>query len=180
MIEGRMLRRDEIATVWQIDRSESFDAIYRLVGGRLVLEPYSLELHGWPEGESDQYTPILEECFDHNGWFHGLFDGERLIAVAVLDGRFLPGGRRLQLKFFHVDAAWRGQGLGRRLFVLACDEARQRRATGLYISATPSVATIGFYLGLGCVVTPHPDPELLELEPDDIHLDCDLDTAASR
>jgi hypothetical protein len=28
---------------------------------------------------------------------------------------------------------------------------------------------------LGCRVTTHPDPELLALEPEDIHLECDVE-----
>jgi hypothetical protein len=49
--------------------------------------------------------------------------------------------------------------------------ARDLGARFLYVSATPSQATIHFYLGLGCVPTAHPDPALLALEPEDIHLE---------
>ena len=77
---------------------------------------------------------------------------------------------QLQLKFLHVSNGYRDQGLGRRLFNLAAEEASRRGARRLYISATPSEHTIGFYLGLGCSVTAEPDPDLFALEPDDIHL----------
>ena len=50
-------------------------------------------------------------------------------------------------------------------------EARRRGAEWMYISATPSENTIGFYLRLGCRVALEPDPELFELEPEDIHLE---------
>jgi hypothetical protein len=60
---------------------------------------------------------------------------------------------------------------GKVLFALTQVEARQRGAKGLYISATPSEHTIGFYLHMGCQVSSEPDPELLELEPEDIHLE---------
>jgi len=64
--------------------------------------------------------------------------------------------------------------LGRRLFELAKATAREQGAKQLYISATPSENTVNFYLRLGCRVTAQPDPELLELEPKDIHLECDV------
>jgi hypothetical protein len=47
--------------------------------------------------------------------------------------------------------------------------------TWLYISATPSQNTVDFYLKRGCQVTGDPDPELWELEPEDIHLVCEVD-----
>jgi hypothetical protein len=59
---------------------------------------------------------------------------------------------------------------------LAAVEAKQRGAKRMYISATPSEHTINFYLRLGCKVAPEPDPELFELEPEDIHLEYDLES----
>lgn len=76
--------------------------------------------------------------------------------------------------FLHVSQAYRGQGLGKRLFELSKEEARQRGAKRLYISATPSEHTIDFYLRLGCTVTQELDAELFALEPEDIHLEFDV------
>ncbi len=80
----------------------------------------------------------------------------------------------------HVGNGYRDQGLGRRLFELATDEARRRGAQRLYISTTPSQYTIDFYLGLGCTITPEPDAELFALEPEDIHLEFNLARAKTR
>jgi len=64
--------------------------------------------------------------------------------------------------------------LGTQLFELAKATAREKGARPLYISATPSEKTVNFYLRLGCAVAGEPDPELIELEPEDIHLECDV------
>ena len=37
---------------------------------------------------------------------------------------------------------------------------------------------MGFYRGQGFTPTPEPDPELLALEPEDIHMILDLDVTA--
>jgi len=171
-ISGRVLSRDEIAEIWTIDRSEVVDTVYELRSGALALRGEHHDVRGWPPGEPQKYTPILEACHDHGGWLYGLFDGRRLVGAAVLEGRFIgPGADQLQLKFMHVGRSHRGRGLGRRLFERARVEALRRGAKRLYVSATPSQHTIDFYLRLGCVVTPEPDAELLELEPEDIHLE---------
>lgn len=172
MINGRELKRHEIKRIWAIDRREVIDAVYYLEDGALVLKPEYWNMQGWPPGEEEQYTPILDEAFDAGGWFYGVFEGPALVGVAVLDGR--PIGRHadaLQLKLLHVGRLHRDQGLGRQLFDLAAAEARQRGARRLYISATPSEHTINFYLRLGCTVTSEPDPALFALEPEDIHLE---------
>lgn len=175
MISGRQLGREEIEKVWSIDRSELVDNIYHFDNGELELKPHRYDIKGWPLGEAEKYTPLLLECFDRNGWLYGLFDGRLMIGVVILAANFI--GRhedRLQLKFLHVSRAYRQQGLGTRLFELAKDAARKRGATRLYISATPSENTINFYRRLGCVVTRELDPELFALEPEDIHLECEI------
>ncbi len=175
MIIGRDLQRDEIERVWEIDRAELICNVYYLEDGKLVLKPERWDVAGWPPGEQATYTPLLLECFDRRGWFHGLFDDLSLIGVVVVDSKLI--GQRhdlLQLKFMHVSSQYRQQGLGHRLFDLATARARQQRARGLYISATPSENTINFYRRKGCVPTLHPDPDLLALEPEDIHLECTI------
>lgn len=172
MVHERALSRDEIADLWSIDRSEVIDAVYHLEDATLRLRPEHYDVRGWPPGEAEKYTALLEACHDRGGWLHGLFDGEQLIGAAVLDSRFLGRGRDLlQLKFLHVGRRHRGHGWGRRLFGLAGAEALRRGARGLYVSATPSEATIDFYLRRGCRVTAEPDAALFELEPEDIHLE---------
>jgi predicted N-acetyltransferase YhbS/ketosteroid isomerase-like protein len=171
----RQLVREEIAQIWNIDRSEVIENLYHLRDGSLVLRLQHVEVSGWPTGEAEKYTPILRHCFDRGGWFYGAFDDERLIGTVVLESNFIGRDQnQLQLKFLHVSRSYRNRGLGAKLFELAKATARERGATRLYISATPSENTINFYRRLGCVVAKDPDPELFELEPEDIHLQCEI------
>ena len=173
MLIERELRREEVEEIWTIDRSEVIENIYYYRDGKLVLQPEYYQMTGWPPGEAAHYTPILLDCYDRGGWFYGIFDGEQLIGIAVLESKFISAAKdQLQLKFLHVSQAYRGQGLGKRLFELSRDKAREKGAARLYISATPSEHTINFYHSLGCTVTQELDPELYALEPEDIHLEC--------
>lgn len=168
----RQLRREEIACVWNIDRSELIENVYRFEDGTLSVHPQRIEVAGWPPGNAEKYTPILLDCFDRGGWFYGAFDDERLIAVAVLESSFIGNHNdQLQLKFLHVSRSYRGKGWGRKLFELARETARAGGAKRLYISATPSENTINFYTRLGCTVAKEANPELFALEPEDIHLE---------
>lgn len=175
MLCERQLKRHEIPLVWTIDRREVIDRVYYVENGALVLKPEHYDMQGWPAGEADIYTPILLECYDRGGWFYGIFEGGKLIAVTVLDNKFIgPDGEHLQLEFLHVSSTHRGKGHGRRLFSLSAAKAKDRGARHLYISATPSDHTVDFYLRLGCRLIATPDPELLAREPGDIHLEFDV------
>ncbi len=175
MVEGRELTRSEILGLWSLDRAEVIDNIYYYENGALVLKPEHYDMQGFPPGEPEMFTPHLLACYERGGWFYGLFDGEQLVGEAVLDRKFIgPRGDLLQLKALFVSRAYRGQGLGRRLFQLAAGKARGLGARGLYVSATPSEHTVHFYMGLGCTPIACPDPELFALEPEDIHFECPI------
>jgi predicted N-acetyltransferase YhbS len=175
MVTIRELARNEIEDIWLIDRREVIENVYHLEHDRLVLKPEHYDMQDWHPGEAELYTPLLQESFDRGGWFCGAFDKARLVGVANLDNKFIGRDKdQLQLKFLHVSRGYRKLGLGRQLFDLARDKARQRGAKRMYISATPSENTVNFYLRWGAVVTNEPDPQLFALEPEDIHFVCGI------
>lgn len=168
----RYLSRAEVPYIWQIDRSEVIDNIYRLRDGKLILEPEYYDMHGWPHDEPEQYTPLLLSCFDRGGFFWGAFEGELLVGVGVLENRFIGNANdTLQMKFLHVSNSFRKQGLGKKLFLIAVEKALELEAKKMYVSATPSKNTVDFYMRLGCVLATEIDQVLFALEPEDIHLE---------
>jgi predicted N-acetyltransferase YhbS len=172
----RRLRREEIGLLWTIDRGEIVERIYDLRDGALVLRPDFFDIRGWPPGEPEKYTPLLEASFDRGGVVLGVFDGPRLVGAAVIDTRRLGPLRDLvQLSFLHVGQDQRRLELGTQLFEAAQAVAAELGAGGLYVSATPSENTVDFYQRRGCRVTAEPDPDLFALEPEDIHFECRFD-----
>ena len=175
MITGRLLSADELERIAEIDRSEVIERIYYAEPDGLVARAERYDMRGWPSGNVDGIVADLRTCHAQGGWIYGLFGGDRLIGVAAVDTRrFGPRQEMLQLLLMHVSQPYRDQGLGTRLFGAACAQARARGARRLYVSATPSEHTVHFYLARGCCVTDEPDPELFALEPEDIHMVCDL------
>ncbi len=173
----RELSREEIKQIWRIDRSEIIKNIYYFENDTLVLKPEYYDIPGWVPGEREQYHRLLTHCFERGGWFRGIFDEDerKILGVVILDNEFIgKNNDTLQLKFLHVSKACRKSGYGKQLFDLACAAAKKKGTRKLYISATPSENTINFYLKQGCSVTKEPDPQLFELEPEDIHLECSL------
>ncbi len=97
--------------------------------------------------------------------------------MAVVEPTLQPGLGWLVL--LHVSNGRRRSGVGQALWSAAISVARKSGASAMYVSATPTGSAVQFYLKQGCKLA-EPDeiiPELFALEPDDIHLVCDLKTS---
>ena len=102
----------------------------------------------------------------------GAFDGERIIGFATVSHRiFGAAARYVQLVCFQISEEYRRQGIGRRLFSLACEEARQLGADKLYISAHSSKESQAAYRALGCSFAEEINEELAAAEPFDVQME---------
>jgi len=102
----------------------------------------------------------------------GAFDAERLVGIGVVLPQLRP--RIAQLAFLYVTDGCRGRGIGSTMTARLEQIATAEGATRIVVSATPSRNTVDFYLARGYVPTTDPVPELVELEPEDIHLEKEL------
>jgi len=110
----------------------------------------------------------LEHYVDSGGIAVGAFAGGRLVGVGVVVPHVRPGVA--QLAYLHVSAPSRGTGVGRRLSEHRDQIACVRGDSDMVVSATPSENTVRFYRGRGFQPMAEPLAELLELEPEDVHM----------
>lgn len=171
----RPLSAEEALRFDEIDRSEVIEHVYYLREGRLVLEEERWELTGWPLNDLPHQRAHLAKCMDAGGSAWGAFDGDDLVGIAVLDGRWYGSARDiLDLFFLHVGAGHRHRGLGKALVELVMGRAREMGARRLFVSGIPSENSIKFYRAMGFQLAEEVDPVLWEREPDDIHMDKEL------
>jgi GNAT superfamily N-acetyltransferase len=171
-MKTRILKREEIEKVRDIDRSEIVQEDYYLKDGQLTLKKVFYDIKGWDPSELEENIKHLYDIYDRKGTLFGAFDGDQLIAISALESRFI--GRKkdqLQLYFHHVDSHYRHKGLGGKLLKQVTEKAKKLGTKKLYISATPSKNTIDFYMHMGCKLTSELNPKLYRLEPEDIHLE---------
>ncbi len=93
-IEYRTLLPDEVDRVDEIDRTEVIDHIYYLREGQLVLEAEHWEVRGWGPEEIVSIKERLRECVDRGGMGWGAFDGDLLVGIAALDGKWIGSSER--------------------------------------------------------------------------------------
>jgi len=171
-MEIRILNREEIEKVRDITRNEVIEQVYYFESGQLVLKDEFYDMKGWNPGELDGCIVHLYDIFDRYGALFGAFEENELIGISVLESEFIGvDENQLQLYFHQVDSNFRSKGVGGKLFRKAMEKAIDLGAKSLYISATPSRNTIGFYLHMGCRLVSEVNQELFRLEPKDIHLE---------
>ena len=171
----RVLSREEITCLGQLDRTERIDHVYHMRDGALVLEKEHWDVPRWSSEEVRRRVTTLQQEYDRGATFYGAFNGPRLAGVSVLDHVPLRTGiDRLNLSGLWVSHRHRGRGVGTALVRLVEREARDRGARALYVSATPSGNTVRFYRSLGFHVAEFIDPDQFESEPEDIHMELAL------
>jgi ribosomal protein S18 acetylase RimI-like enzyme len=172
-VEIRPLARAQLSRVAEIDRTERIDLVYEQQGTELVERPGNWSAAPWDrEGDGEHSVAAQRHALEHHvdagGIALGAFSGERLVGIGVIVPHVRPS--IAQLAFLHVSAASRAAGIGSRL----CDDLDELARGGgdaeLVVSATPSENTIRFYRGRGFELMAEPLPELLELEPEDVHM----------
>ncbi len=173
-IEVRRIAPDELGRVGEIDRSERIDAVYVQHGARLELRSGDRSAPAWsPEGSGEHSVvgqrSALEGLAGAGAIVLGAFDGDRLVGIGAVVMELRPGVA--QLAYLHVTSGHRARGIGGRLSAELEGIARMAGATAIVVSATPSLNTVRFYRRRGYEPMAEPLPELLELEPDDIHLE---------
>lgn len=171
----RPLRVDELRRVAEIDVTEDGDVVLEQHGDALGVRPE--EWHRPPRAvETWARFEATWRSFLPAGLALGAFDGGRLVGIATLRRGLRPGVDQLEALF--VDRAHRRQGVAAALVQAIEAAARAGGAARLYVSATPSESAVGFYRSRGFEPTADPIPELLALEPEDVHMVLELDAPA--
>lgn len=155
------IRYQEIAECW------------RCVDGEWQLLPIAFT-EDWDLTRLRQEAEDILRGIDSGCAAYGAFDGEQVVGFAQLGERLGSRNQYVELISFHVSAPYRGQGIGKRLFVAICDAARTSGADKLYISAHSSKESQAAYRALRCVPAQEVDPVRAEKEPCDVQMEYDL------
>ena len=126
----------------------------------------------WP---LEQCREIAEDVrlhmnLDQTGF--GAFIGERIVGFATVSHHiFGATARYAELVCFQISEEYRRQGIGRKLFSMACEEARRLGAEKLYISSHSSKESQAAYRALGCTPAEEINARLVAEEPFDVQLE---------
>ena len=172
-MEYRWMVSDEMQRLKEIDRTETIRIEYVVENGQLHKMDVNWDTPTFLlEGEGEHtVSQQLKFCLDHlraGGRSMGAFHGEKFVGVCVMRPNIRRG--MAQLAFLHVSNGYRRWGIGSRLAREVIKEAKTSAADRIYVSATPSGSSVGFYLSHGFDLVEDVIPELFDLEPEDVHM----------
>lgn len=171
----RRMAVSELDRIAEIDRSEYITQQYKARGGVLELIDVDIRAPRW--GEPGEHTvqhkvESWKPLFEAGGVLLGAFDGDRLVGFAIYQASVSEGLANLAV--LHVTRTHRHGGIGCELTNQVVRLARADGAQRLYVSATPTRATVDFYMKQGFEPLATPNERLFALEPDDIHMELRL------
>ena len=172
-VEFRRLARIELSRIVEVDRREHINVLYEQHGTQLVARHGNWSASAWdPDGHGEHSVEAqvctLQHYVDNGGVALGALASGRLVGIGVVVPHLRP--RIAQLAFLHVSAPLRATGIGSSLSEHLEQIARIAGDSDMVVSATPSENTVRFYLGRGFQPMAEPLAELLELEPEDVHM----------
>ena len=147
-------------------RTQPVTEVYRKTDGEYRLTPCSFTDDWSPERKREKAAQLTGGDL----LAFGVFAGGELIGFIGLRRKL--SGSRMIVDTLHVSAPYRGQGIGKQLFLRGIAEARQAGARELYISACSSEETLGFYRAMGAEIAAHPIREIADKEPYDLQMTC--------
>ena len=175
MMTVREMAASELGRIADIDRSEHITGQYKSHAGVLELVEADIRAPRWGEpGQHtvERYVESWKPLLAAGGVLLGAFDGDRLVGFAIYQPRLAEGLANLAV--LHVTRTHRRSGIGCELTNEVVRLARAEGAGRLYVSATPTRATVDFYMKRGFEPVATPNETLFALEPDDIHMELRL------
>lgn len=145
-IQFKKLTSKDLENVYDIDRSESVQRMYRIKGQRLESYEDAHELSADPAFWGKPLAQWKDEV-EAGATAFGAFDGDRMAGVAILK----HGYRKAvdQIIALYVSAEYRLSGIAKSLYLEMEQAARAAGAKKLFVSTTPTGSAVGFYLSQG-------------------------------
>ncbi len=152
-------------------RHQAVHESWRKVDGQWKLVPDEFEENWSPE----QCREIAEDVMIHtkaDQTAFGAFLDDKIIGfVTVSHNLFGTTAKYAELVCFQVSKPFRGQGIGKQLFLLVVAEAEKLGAEKLYISAHSSKESQAAYEALGCIRAVEINEKLAACEPLDVQME---------
>ena len=134
------------------NRYQKITEYYTKENGNWIIKKHEIvKVINWDKEYKDRRTTNLSNILMIGGYAFGAYEKGKLVGFAsILNEKFGTKKQYVELKYFYVSFNYRNRGIGKKLFVLCVEKAREIGIEKMYISANSSVESQKFYLHMGC------------------------------
>lgn len=171
-ITYRSLELHDCEHLIDINPQQFIGKAWRDINGKRQLLDINYQDNGWPNGYDKHYNSLRNTILS-GGCGFGAFDvNNKLLGFSAVN-RDLFGSKYkyILLDQIFISLEHRGKGIGRKLFELCVDAAKDWNADRIYICAGSAEETIKFYSSIGCQETVEINIELYKRDSRDIQLE---------
>ena len=155
-------------------RFQEVKETWRKIDNRSVLVKNEFK-EDWDLNKLRRVAADILAAFDRGCIVYGAFYKQELIGFASLsDSFFGKTNQYIELTMLQVSAPFRRNGIGKELFRLVCNEAKNTKAQKIYISAHPSKESQMFYQKMGCTEAVEINRIIAQNEPFDVQMEYKL------
>lgn len=152
-------------------RYQDVKRCYRKIAGEWVLRDIAF-VEEWSEEDYRELVCLMNKTIGKGGKVIFVCKEKDLAGFGCLENELFGSKKEyLQLSFLYVSSQYRGLGIGRKIFLMLSESARELGGKKLYISAHSAEESQRFYRSLNCREAQEYDKKLFELEPCDVHME---------
>lgn len=157
------LRHQEVKECWR----KNLNNEYVLVSNEYVED--------WDLNRRKEVAREIMDITSGNGFAYGAFYEGKIIGYILVSNEFFGSSNQyIELLMYHVSEPYRRRGIGKELFKMACDTAKEIGAKKLYISAHSSKESQAAYRKLGCIEAIEINEAIAANEPYDVQMEYTL------
>lgn len=162
----------ECTRINEINPSQFIGKAWREIDGRRQLVDINYQESNWPNGYENHLNG-LKKTILNGGIAVGAFDcNDKLIGFATLNREFFGEKyNHVLLDQLFISLEYRNKGIGRSLFMICINIAKEWRADKIYICAGSAEETIAFYYAIGCAEAKEVNKTLYEKDKRDFQLE---------
>ncbi len=143
---------------------------WRCINGEWTLVPVRFTEH-WDDEKLRYLEQDILSTIEH-GFAFMAQDGGKVVGFAMVDTKPIgENNEYIELTDLHISEPYRNRGIGKQLFRLVSERARETGAQKLYISAHSSKESQAAYRALGCDNAKWLYPKKVEEEPYDVQME---------
>lgn len=127
------------------NRYQNVKKCWRKENGNWILKDIAF-IEQWDDKEKSNVIKDLRRIISEGGAVYGAFESDRLVGFSAIEGELIGSRKQYTvLHYIYTSHDYRGNGIGKMLFVKACEFAVALGAKKLYISAHSSEESQAFY-----------------------------------